>query len=191
MEKQTMKRTYWKPRKGRFEEPLPSEDPAWNPPPHRKLVTPCVGTGYLTFIAACCGGMMAWLFLLMRAPDGTQDIVIAYESVKALPTWARGLFCAASLAIVSVTIDLIGRVGASLVFACRRERRVSSRRWALYRLAVQSAVLLALTLVVCLAPQIFPRPHGWVCFAFPAALLAPVCLAAVEWWYAVKGACHP
>jgi hypothetical protein len=51
---------------------------------------------------------------------------------------------------------------------------------------VQSAFLLALALLVCLAPQIFPRPHGWVRFAFPAALLMPVCLAAVEWWYAAR-----
>ena len=179
-----MKRTYWKPQKGRFEEPLPSEDPAWNPQDDCKLVEPCVGNGYMTFIAAYGGGMMVWLFLLMRAPDGSQDIVLAYESVKALPAWAQGLFCAISLVIVSVTVDLIGRVGASIVFAHRRERRVASRRWALYRLAVQSAVLLALTLVVCLAPQIFPRPHGWVRFAFPAALLMPVCLAVLEWWYA-------
>ena len=175
-----MRRTYWKPQKGRFEEPLPSEDPAWNPQDDCKLVTPCVGTGYLTIIAACGGGMMAWLFLLMRAPDGSQDIVIAYESVKALPTWAQGLFCAASLSLVSVTVDLVGRLGASIAFACRRERRVSSRRWALGRLAVQSAFLLALALLVCLAPHIFPRPHGWVRFVFPAALLMPVCLAAIE-----------
>ena len=175
-----MKRTDWKPQKGRFEEPLPSEDSAWNPQSDCKLVTPCVGTGYLTIIAACGGGMMAWLFLLMRAPDGSQDIVIAYESIKALPAWTQGLFCAISLAIVSVTVDLIGRVGASIVFAWRRERRVSSRRWALCRLVVQSAFLLALALFVCLAPQMFPHPHGWVRFAFPAALLAPVCLAAIE-----------
>ena len=181
-----MKRTYWKPRKGRFEEPLPSEDPAWNPQGNRKLVEPRVGTGYMAFIAAYCGGMMAWLFLLMRAPDGTQDLAIAYESVKALPAWARGLFCAISLGIVSVTVDLIGRVGASIVFGCRRERRVSSRRWALCRLLIQSAFLIALGLLACLAPQLFPRPHGWVCFAFPAALLAPVCLAAIEWWYAAR-----
>ena len=185
-----MKRTYWKPQKGRFEEPLLSEDPAWNPQGNCKLVTPCVGTGYLTFIAAYGGGMMAWLFLLMRAPDGSQDIVIAYESIKALPTWAQGFFCAISLAIVSVTVDLIGRVGASIAFACRRERRVSSRRWALYRLAVQSAFLLALALFACLAPQMFPHPHGWVRFIFPAALLMPVWLAAVEWWYAMRGREH-
>ncbi len=179
-----MKRTYWKPKKGRFEEPLPSEDPAWNPQGNCKLVTPCVGTGYMTFIAAYGGGMMVWLFLLMRAPDGSQDIVHAYESVKALPTWAQGLFCAISLVIVSVTVDLIGRVGASIVFAHRRERRVASRRWALCRLTVQVAFLLALAFFVCLAPQMFPHPHGWVRFAFPTALLAPVCLAILEWWYA-------
>ncbi len=179
-----MKRTSWNPQKGRFEEPLPSEDPAWNPQGNCKLVTPCVGTGYMTFIAACGGGMLAWLFLLMRAPDGSQDIVIAYESVRALPTWAQGFFCAISLAIASVTVDFIGRVGASIVFACRRERRVSSRRWALCRLAVQAAFLLVLGLWVCLAPQMFPHPHGWVRFAFPTALLAPVCLAILEWWYA-------
>ena len=181
-----MKRTDWKPRNRRFEEPLPSEDPAWNPQGNCKLVTPCIGTGYLTFIAAYGGGMMAWLFLLMRAPDGSQDIVIAYERIKALPTWAQGLFCAISLAVVSVTVDLIGRVGASIVFACRRERRVSSRRWVLCRLVVQSAFLLALALFVCLAPQMFPHLHGWVRFAFPAALLAPVCLAVLEWWYAAR-----
>ena len=181
-----MKRKDWKPRNRRFEEPLPSEDPAWNPQDDCKLVEPCVGTGYLTFIAACGGGMMAWLFLHMRAPDGSPDIVIAYESVKALPAWAQGLFCAISLAVVSVTVDLIGRVGAGIVFAHRRERRVSSRRWALCRLAVQSVFLLALGLVVCLAPQVFPHPHGWIRFAFPAALLAPVCLAAVEWWNAAR-----
>ena len=175
-----MKRTYWEPRKGRFEEPLPSEDPALNPQGDCKLVEPCVGTGYMTFIAACGGGMMAWLFLLMRAPDGAQDIVIAYESVKALPAWAQGLFCAISLAVGSVTVDLIGRVGAGIVFAHRREKRVSSRRWALCRLAVQFVFLLALALLACLAPQIFPHPHGGVRFAFPAALLMPVCLAAVE-----------
>ena len=181
-----MKRTYWKPRKGRFEEPLPSEDPAWNPQDDRKLVKPCVGTGYMIFVAACCGGMMAWLFLLMRAPDGSQDIVLAYESVRALPAWAQGLFCAISLALVSITVDLIGRIGASFVFACRRERRVSSRRWALCRLVVQASFLLALSLLVCLAPQMFPHPHGWVRFVFPAALLMPVCLAVFEWWYTAK-----
>ena len=105
---------------------------------------------------------------------------MAYERLTELPAWARCLFCAASMSLAGVMVDLIGRVGASVVFACRRVERTSPQSWALCRLLIQSAFLIALGLLVCLAPQILPRPHGWVCFAFPAALLAPACLAAME-----------
>lgn len=149
-----------------------------------RSVKPCVGIGYLTFLAVCGVGIAICEFLLMRTTGGEFDPLVAYERLKESPAWVRCLFCLASLMLAGFTVDLIGRVGASVVFACRRVERTSPQSWALCRLLIQTAFLILLVLCICLAPHIIP--HGWVRFAFPTALLAPVCLAAVEWMYGLR-----
>ena len=145
-----------------------------------RSVKPCVGTSYLTIAGSCCLALALCEFLLMRKTGGEFDPLVAYERLKESPAWVRCLFCAASLTLAGFTVDLIGRVGASVVFACRRVERTSPQSWALCRLLIQTAFLILLVLCACLAPQILP--HGWARFAFPTALLAPVCLAAIEFF---------
>ena len=169
------------PWNGRLEEPVPNE--AWERQGEGRGVSPGVGIAYLTFVGGFTTAIAIVLFLAMRGPDGQLDIEAAYERLDAQSAFVRGLVCAISLALVAVTVDLIGRVGATILSALLHGQLATPRRWARLRFAVQAAFLILLGLCIYLAPEMFPLPpHGWIQIVFPAAMLAPVCLSAAEWW---------
>lgn len=171
----------WKPWNGRIEEPVPNE--AWERQGEGKSMRPGVGIAYLTFVGGFTAAVAIVLFLAMRGPEGQLDVEAVYDRLDAQSAFVRGLVCAISLALVAVTVDLIGRVGATIASALLHGQLATPRRWARLRFAVQAAFLMLLGLCVCLAPEMLPLPpHGWVRIVFPAAMLAPVCLSAAEWW---------
>jgi hypothetical protein len=120
----------------------------------------------------------------MRTPVASLEPLSAWSRIEAQPASLRGLFLLTMLTLGAVMVDFTGRFGASLIFDLRRVTRVSVRRWALYRLAIQATLLLPTALCAWLAPNMFPQLHGLARFAPLAALLAPICLSAVEWWRA-------
>lgn len=147
----------------------------------RRPVKPCVGASYFALIAGCHAAMAAGLSMFAKTTAGSLESMSAWGRIEAQAPLPRAFLFMATLAFISIMIDFTGRFGASMVFDLRRIERVSVRRWARCRFAVLAAVLLALRICACIAPGLFPHPQGWMAAAFLAALLAPPCLAAVEW----------
>lgn len=94
------------------------------------------------------------------------------------PAGVRALVKLALLPVPACIIDMLGRLTASLLFGGKSS--VSPRKPAIYRIVVIVAHIVAIPLVVALAPAAFPYATAWEIALITATLFAPLAIAVAD-----------
>ena len=117
------------------------------------------------------------LFALV-ACYGEQAREVARAWVTAQPLGIRITVRLALLPAIACMIDILGRSGASLAFG--NGRPVSPRKPAILRIVIIAAHIVAIPLVVALAPRAFPHATTWNVALITATLLVPLAVAVAD-----------
>ena len=94
------------------------------------------------------------------------------------PEGVRALVKLALLPVPACMIDMLGRLAASLLFGGKSS--VPSRKPAFCRFVVIAAHIVAMPLVMALAPTAFPYATAWEIALITATLLAPLAIAVAD-----------
>ena len=117
------------------------------------------------------------LFALV-ACHGEQAREVARAWVAAQPLGIRIAVRLALLPAIACMIDILGRFGASLAFG--NGRPVSPLKPAIVRIVIIAAHIVAIPLVMTLAPRAFPYATAWNVALITVTLLVPLVIAIAD-----------
>ncbi len=117
------------------------------------------------------------LFALV-ACHGEQAREVTRAWVAAQPLGIRIAVRLALLPAIACMIDILGRLGASLAFG--NGRPVSPHKPVIVRIVIIAVHIVAIPLVVLLAPKAFPYATAWNVTLIAATLLVPQAVAIAD-----------
>ena len=127
-------------------------------------------------LAYSVAALLALFALVACHGEQAREVVRAW--VTAQPLGIRIAVKLAVLPAIACMIDIMGRFGASLTFD--HDRSASPRKPAIVRIVIIAAHIVAIPLVVTLAPRAFPYATAWNVALITATLLVPLAIAIAD-----------
>ena len=127
-------------------------------------------------LAYSIAATLALFALVACHGEDAREVVRAW--VTAQPLGIRIAVRLALLPAIACMIDILGRLGASLAFG--NNRPVSPWKPAIVRIAIIAFHIVAIPLVVALAPRAFPYATAWNVALIAATLLVPLAVAVFD-----------
>ncbi len=127
-------------------------------------------------LAYSVAALLALFALVACYGEQAREVVRAW--VTAQPLGIRIAVRLALLPAIACIIDILGRFGASLAFG--NGHPVSPRKPAIVRIAIIAVHIVAIPLVVALAPRAFPYATAWNVALISATLFVPLAVAVAD-----------
>jgi hypothetical protein len=127
-------------------------------------------------LAYSVAAVLALFALVALHGEQAREVVRAW--VTAQPLGIRIAVRLALLPAIACMIDILGRLGASLAFD--HDRSASPRKPAILRIVIIAVHIVAIPLVVALAPRAFLYAEAWNVALITATLFVPLAIAIAD-----------
>ena len=135
-------------------------------------------TSRITIFTATYSALALLALFALVACHGSQAPEALRSWIANQPAGVRALVRLALLPVPACLIDMLGRFAASLLFGSKPS--VTPRKSAICRIVVIAAHIVAMPLVMALAPTAFPYATAWEIALITATLFAPLAIAVAD-----------
>ena len=135
-------------------------------------------TSRITIFTVTYSALALLALFALVACHGSQAPEALRGWIANRPEGVRALVKQALLPVPACMIDMLGRLAASLLFGGNPS--VTPRKPAICRIVVLAAHIVAIPLVMALAPTAFPYAAAWKIALITATLFAPLAIAIAD-----------
>ncbi len=135
-------------------------------------------TSHITIFTATYSALALLALFALTACRGGQAQEALQGWIANQPVGVRFLVRLALLPVPACMVDMLGRLAASLLFGGKPS--VQPRKPAICRIGVIAAHIVAIPLVMALAPTAFPYATAWKIALITATLFAPLAIAVAD-----------